>query len=109
MSSTPPLSAQRERRLDDILAEYLDSLEAGQAPERAALILLHPEYADDLNEFFANHDQMALLARLKKTTAYTASLDAGEYDPAITPPSQRFGDYEIVEELARGGMGVVYR
>jgi serine/threonine-protein kinase len=101
MSTSPSLSAQKQQRLDAVLAEYLEALEAGRLPDRAALAARHPDLAGELNEFFANHDRMARVAG-----PATAVPDQAP-GPAATPLG--FGDYEVLHEIARGGMGVVYR
>jgi len=108
MSSAPSLTAEKQRRLNDVLAEYLEAREAGRAPERGELLAGHPDLADELNEFFANHDR---IARLGRTVAAGVGAPAGAAapSPAAAAPAPRLGDYEILHEIARGGMGVVYR
>ena len=36
---------------DALIAAYLEAAQAGEAPDRAALLAEHPECADDLREF----------------------------------------------------------
>ncbi len=79
--------------LEEILAEYLQRVEMGESPDPSEYLAKHPEFADDLKSFFRNHHWM------------------GE-SPApqhVSLAGQEVGSYRIESEIARGGMGVVYR
>src|SRR5262245_41358746 len=106
-------SPDRERRLDEVVAAYLEAVESGQAPDRAALLEQHPDLADDLSAFFADEAQFdSLVAPLRTPSPATPR-------PSPTPSEavarngshsgRHVGDYELLEEIARGGMGVVFK
>jgi Protein kinase domain len=107
----PPSASERDERLDQILADYLHAVETGAAPDRAELVSNHPDLADDLASFFRNRDAMQCLAEPLKDQApelaETLAPSRGQANGGTT--IRYFGDYELLEEVARGGMGVVYR
>lgn len=98
MSTAP--SADREDRLDEILASYLRAAEAGRAPDLQALLADNPDLAPELEAFFVNE------RRIDRLASPLRSIHRAVAAPA---QGQTIGNYAVLEEIAHGGMGVVYR
>jgi serine/threonine protein kinase len=112
---------EHETQLDDVIASYLEAVEAGEAPDRGAWLRRYPNLASDLSAFFADEARFdGLVAPLKLPTPTpqcsltpTNGMSAPRSEaPSLAEavgPGCGFGDYELLEEAARGGMGVVFR
>jgi hypothetical protein len=117
MNSTSPDNSGREVRLDELIASWLEAVEAGQAPDREVWLAQHPDLAEELRAFLDNHDRMARVgaplralapAEAPAAQGLTVAPTESPADPLLGKV-RYFGDYELLEEVARGGMGVVYR
>src|SRR4051812_26612514 len=85
--------------LDEVLALCISAEESGGTFNRHAFVAQHPEFAADLRQFFANRDQMQRLAEPLRG-------DAEVHRGGQLGKVRYFGDYELLEEIAAGGMGI---
>ena len=98
------MSGTSDPVLGELLEEFSAQLSAGAAVDVEEFAQAHPEYADTLRKRLPAVRILADLGR---------SADAGE--TSVPPPLAdtgvevaTLGDFRIIREVGRGGMGVVY-
>ena len=109
MTNAPePLASQREQRLADLLADLTDRVCRGENANLARVCEQHPDLADDLKELWAAVLVTDTAGMASSQVPATTDEDSGESLRRIRLPAT-FGDYQLLEEIGRGGMGVVFR
>ncbi|MFN3189699.1 MAG: protein kinase domain-containing protein [Aureliella sp.] len=97
------LAPEQQVRLTEILDDYLQLVERGETPNRSDLLgeqeLVDPQLHDALNLYLDKLDELYQLAGNQGTIAGSTHCDLR---------GRRLGDYELIDEIGRGGMGIVY-
>jgi serine/threonine protein kinase len=90
--------------LDDLLAEFANKLQAGECVDVDAYTRKYPDHADALQQ---------LLPAMQLLVAFEGCVPGADAEQAAAPTAAEMvlgelGDFRIIREVGRGGMGVVF-
>jgi serine/threonine protein kinase len=96
-------SASHREPLEELAESFLARFRAGERPSLTEFTAAHPELADQIRSLFPALVEMEQAGSLPEPA--TGPALPGADDGAM---SESLGDYRIIREVGRGGMGVVY-
>src|SRR4051794_39189078 len=85
--------------------EFLERRRRGQLPPLTEFIDRHPEWAEEIRELFP---ALVMMEGLKPALGEVTGSFVGAGRPSAAPMPERLGDFRILREVGRGGMGIVF-
>lgn len=95
--------AQDRHPMELLADDFLQRHRRGEKPSISEYKQRHPDLADQIDEVFPALAWMEQAAPESSKLTSTTSLDS-----VHQPPPEQLGDFRIIREIGRGGMGVVY-
>ncbi len=125
MSRPATNEGNSERKLNEAIAEYYRQVELGNVLDRTAFLAKFPGFERELREFLSDVGVMGFEYENAKLGAEPNSCKSTEGSTAFQFSTEDtasslgrlkeqefpidFGDYELLSEIDRGGMGIVFR
>jgi hypothetical protein len=110
MSSTGPSHSIDRNPVEQLAEEFVERQRRGERPSLEEYTSNHPELAEEIRDLFP---ALVMIEKLKP--AGEGPDMTGSVRDQTGPPidqrggsMERLGDYRLLREIARGGMGVVY-
>src|SRR5436190_8501534 len=109
---------ESEEPVDVVVAACADARRTRRIADCDSLVEQHPEFAADIANFLDDYDQVDTRLSPLRELLGSAAGSVGEVPTlagsgAAAQPApavgSSFGDYELLSEIARGGMGVVFQ
>src|SRR5258708_15700728 len=104
------LANDRDDRLNEVLLAYVEACEAGEQPNREKILVAHPDLCEDLALFFNERDRLERLGGLIRNQGQQNGAALADQAPVAAPEAVNglLGDFRLLREVGRGGMGIVY-
>lgn len=93
-----------ESLLDELAEEFTLRVRRGEHPALSEYAGRHPQLADEIRELFPALVEMERL----NVGSGGSDNDSVVWTNAVGEPLRQLGDYRIIREIGRGGMGVVF-
>jgi serine/threonine protein kinase len=107
-SESAPVYEGDDPRVDKAVHEYMEESDAGRRPSRKEFLARYPEIADELSVCLQG---LAFLDAAAAQIKEDAGIRGPQEDPVLTSAlasAEPLGDFRLVREIGRGGMGIVY-
>ncbi|MDB4777906.1 tetratricopeptide repeat protein [bacterium] len=102
------MTPDRETDFDSLADQYVDQIRAGDSPDIDKFVSLHPEHESKIRELFPVLRMME--SRVSEDIESDSELLKDELNELKGVSLQRkLGEYRIIREIGRGGMGIVYQ
>jgi eukaryotic-like serine/threonine-protein kinase len=103
-ASSEGLTAGTDEVLNELIGQYAERLDAGESLDAEQCAAEHPEYAQQLRQLLQTMQVLAEVGRSASCRRGAESL----LPPVDEGTAGTLGDFRLLREIGRGGMGVVY-